>query len=393
MKKAFFLFIIVIVSCTSNNHIDLEPHETKLLVVDPSKLAIMDDSEYDIIDVVSLDLPKGISTIIPKDIQIVNDYIYILDEEINKTVFLYDMDGKLIGQMGRVGHARNEYTNKPECLSIDDKTGIAYVYDRGSRRILKFDSTGKYLESVTLEKFVPGCFVVTDSQNYICCFEDGNNASDDGNNPIGSQLSLYDKDGEHIKAFLPSPENHKLSLIGKPIYKNKGKISCVPYLADSIVVFSGDELDYTIKSDFCGQFVSEEIKKKSMEEGTFSYIYKHKGVQFIDQFELTDSILHIGYAYNLSRSHFVKNRKNGKTYNTTFGPLFRGYCPVCDFFVTNDKLVYYIEEEDVNKLLVKNAEMNNPSEVLKHRKASSPKMLDIMDKKYNFPLIMMVKLK
>lgn len=386
MKKIFLVsLVIVIVSCTSNSRYDLEPHETKHLVVDPSKQEIMSDSEYDIIDVVSLDLPEDVSAIMAKDIQMVNNRIYILDEEANKTVFLFGMDGKLISQMGRVGHARNEYIEKPEVLSIDEKSGIAHVYERASRRILKFNSEGKFMESLMLDEFVPSSFVVTENGNYICCFENQVNGS-------GSQLSLYDREGGYIKSFLSSPENPKLSLIGKPIYKDNGKISYFPYLADSVVVFSGDEVDYTIKIDFCGQFVSEETKKRSMEEGTFSHLYNHKGVQFIDQFELTDSILHVGYAYNLSRSHFVKNLSNGKTYNTTFGPLFSGYSPVCDFFVAKDKLLYLIEEEDVD-ILLRNGKGSPTAQVESIRNSSKQAMLDIMDKKFKFPLIMMVKLK
>ena len=147
-----------------------------------------------------------------------------------------------------------------------------------------------------------------------------------------------------------------------------------------------------MKIDFCGQFVPQEIRDKSIEEGSYSPLYDYKGVQFIDQFEITDSIIHVGYAYNLSRSHFVQNRANGKSYNTTVGPLFSGYSPVCDFFVAEDKLLYYIEEMDVDKLLAYNNKGNDSPEVKLYRKSSKQTMLNIMDKKFNFPLIMMVKL-
>lgn len=97
MKKIFLIsLVIIIVSCTNHNRNDLNPHETKLVVIDPSKQEIMGDSEYDIIDVIPLNLPKDVATIMAKDIQMVNNRIYILDAEANKTVFLFGMDGKPI---------------------------------------------------------------------------------------------------------------------------------------------------------------------------------------------------------------------------------------------------------------------------------------------------------
>ncbi len=386
MNKIFFLIlVIVITSCGSNDHYDIGPHETRLLVVNPSVQKIMDDMEYDIVRVVPLDLPENISTIIPKDIQIVNNRIYILDTEVNKTVFMFDMDGAFISQLGRLGHARNEYIEAPKSFSVDEKTGVAHVYERSSCRVLKFDSEGNFMTFVKLDVCVPGSLVLTESDNYICCFEDQANGG-------GAQLSLLDKEGGYIKSFLGAPNNSKLSLIGNPIHKDKDKISFFPFMADSVIMFSNDDVEYTIKIDFCGQFVSEETRAKSMEEGTFDPLYQHKGVQFIDQFELTDSLLHVGYAYNLRRSQFVKNLSNNKTYNTTFGPLFKGYSPVCDFFVAEDKLLYFIDEEHVDQLHLNEKDVTS-SQVEIMRNSSKQAMLDIMDKKYQFPLIMMVKLK
>lgn len=384
------ILALTIISCASNKN-DLGPHESKLLVVDPSEQKMMSNSEYEIVDVVSLDLPKEVSAIIPKDIQFVNDRIYIMDSDANKTVFMFGKDGSFIRQLGRIGHAKNEYIGGPVSLSIDEKSGISYVYERSSSRILKFDSLGYFVGSARFDQFFPGSVAITENGNYLCCFDRGNTASED--EEYGPQLSLYDKNGNPIKSYLSLKANNSHSLIGKPMNKDKERISVVPFLADSVVVFSGDELDYTIKIDFCGHFPPQEVRDKSIGEEPFSLLYAHKGVQFIDQFEITDSIIHVGYAYNLSRSHFVQNRANGKTYNTTVGPLFSGYSPVCDFFVAEDKLLYYIEEMDVDKLLSYNEKGKDSPEVEIYRKSSKQTMLNIMDKKFKFPLIMMVKLK
>lgn len=378
MKQIFLLLtVIAVISCAGRVDNNLGPHETRFLTIDPSKEKMMDASEYDIVDVVPLDLPEKYPAVVVADIQIANDRIYILDQLANKTVLMFDTNGKFISQLGRVGHARNEYVKAPESFSVDEKTGIAYLYDRDSDKMLKFDSEGNFLESIEFKNCVPGSFAVTGNANFLCCSERGMNYED-------AQLALYDKDGRLIESFLAAPSVQKLSLMGKPIYKDGDRISCYPFLSDSIVVFKGDELDYTIKIDFQGQFTPEEIRKKSMEEGDFMPLYEHKGAQFINQIEVTDSLIHVGYAYNLTYSHFVKNMSNGKTYNTTHGPLFYGYVPMSEFYVAKDKLLYYIDEEHVNAF-----NPNKPGV----RNSSKPTMLDIMDKKYKFPLIMMVKLK
>ena len=105
------------------------------------------------------------------ELTIVNDTIYVLDSWSTKTVCLFDMTGKFIRKIGRVGNGPGEYV-EPTSFSVDDKNIL--IYDQWQHKGLKYDHSGNLLS----EHWLPFlCFKIIELPNgdVLCYGNDEDN--------------------------------------------------------------------------------------------------------------------------------------------------------------------------------------------------------------------------
>ena len=306
-----------------------------------------------------------------------------MDSDYNQSLFVFDDQGNYITKMGAKGHAKNEFIEKPTSFSIDKNNGDVYIYERASVKIVIFDSKGQCKKAINLRPLVPGAIELLDNGNYLMCFEDKFNGN-------GDKLAIYDSKMQLVKSLIQFSDNEQLNLIDHLFFKDKA-IAYNPLLSDSIIFFSNDTVKSVINLEFDCKVNDEKVKKKCLLKGTYLPLYKlENGVQFIDNVEMTDSLFHLSYAYNLNRCNFVMNRTNKKIYNGLYGPLFSGITPTSDFTIKEDQLIYFVTDEDVDLVRSNMTEYKKWEE---NRKLTPSIMLDIIDKKITTPLIITVKLK
>ena len=83
------------------------------------------------------------------EIQVFDQHIYILDSEIAKSLFVFDIDGKFIRKIGRIGNAPGEYIELND-FTLDTENRIIYICDL-KNRIHKYHVDGTYLNTITIE--------------------------------------------------------------------------------------------------------------------------------------------------------------------------------------------------------------------------------------------------
>ena len=385
MNKVLFhvgLTALLLVSCTRPPKDNLGTYENNTIFIDTNSNIALDTNQYEVVDVIPLGVPKNLSPLYSSQLRWVDDRIYIMDSEYNKSVLVFDDQGNYMHKLGAKGHARNEYIDSPTYFMVG-KDGAVHVYERNSIKVIKFDSEGNVVDVFGFRTVVPSGIELTDDGNYLCSFD----RSCDGD---ATKLSIISKEGEIIRKFMYMPEDETLASIGNGLFK-ENDIAYIPLLSDSIIVISSDTVNSVWKIDFGDKFNPEEIRKKCLREATYLPLYEYEdGAQFIDGVEMSDSLLHISYAYNLVRSHFVVNRNNKKTYNTLTGTFFNGITLKSDFTIVGNKLVYYITDDDVE--LVK-TNMDNPEHWQQSRKCTHPVILDIIDKKIPTPVLISIRLK
>ena len=384
MKKiiCFLMLLYIFVSCTQNKNLLGEYNKEHVLIPTKTVSTSLDSTEYDIIDVIPLNLPPTIKNFKKSQIKWINGRIYILDSEFNQALFVFDDKGNFIYKLGGKGHAKNEFIEKPTCFSIDKKTGDIHIYERQSVKVLIFSSDGTFKESINLRPLVPGSIELLDNCNYLMCFESVSNGD-------GHKLAIYKKNKELVKSLMDFTDDERLRLIDEPIFDDND-IVYNPLLSDSRIVISGDTVKNVIKIDFDCEFNSEETMRQSLLKGKYEPIYKLKdGVQFISNVEMTDSLIHISYVYNMYECHFLKNRINNKVYNSLRYGFINGIMPTSIFTIKDNELVYLITEDMINLV----CSDNDPNFWESIRKKTPSVMLDIIDKKIKTPVIVTYKLK
>lgn len=120
--------------------------------------------------------------------------------ESNNRIVKFDSSGRFIKTWGRSGSAPGEFL-VPHSLAMDSR-GRLFVADRNNNRIQIFDQEGNFLEEWTQFGRPSGLFIDANDTLYV-----SDNQSNDENHPgwprgirIGSA-----RDGE-VRAFIPDPE-------------------------------------------------------------------------------------------------------------------------------------------------------------------------------------------
>lgn len=80
-------------------------------------------------------------------IEIFNEKIYIHDDKM-KRLFVFDIDGKFKGEIGKPGAGPGEYVELSD-FTIDRKNNVIYLWDEAKRNVLKYDlKTTNFVSSV-----------------------------------------------------------------------------------------------------------------------------------------------------------------------------------------------------------------------------------------------------
>lgn len=382
MKKICLLISIVILLVSCRRHVKDALYGqciTEELCINPHEYtSAIDSMYYTIEDIVPLDLPSSCAAFSSDKLIKKGDRYYIMDARYNRTVFVFDRNGRFLHQLGTKGHARDEYIEGPKNFSVDDKLNV-YIYERNSARLFHFDANGRCISVKRFSKCLPDNLVVTEKNEYICAFDSEGNGN-------GERLVVYDENLEYKTSYMPITGHPRLGY-DNCFYEYKDYVYYRPLLSDSIVVLKKDKLDKILKVDFNGEFISDEIVNKAITDiDGYSIIHAAKGVQGISRFEMTDSLIHVEYNYNGDLCHFLMDRKTGKTYNSN-GFYYDGVGLQSDFTLCEEKLIYVITEEQL-EWADEQRKKNNWQACYNH---TPLRMRNIIDRRYKAPLLVIIK--
>lgn len=85
----------------------------------------------------------------PAALRIIDKKVYVTDISANK-VFVFNMDGKLLLEIGKPGKKNGEF-NAPNAVTADEDGNI-YVVDTGNQRVQIFDKNGKFVKIINGSK-------------------------------------------------------------------------------------------------------------------------------------------------------------------------------------------------------------------------------------------------
>lgn len=383
MKNLFFTIISVVTMISCGDGFDLSNVERDSIVINPDYITPNITAEECVVDkIISLSLPSKFTMLSCDKIVYVNNRIYILDKMHCKSILVFDEEGNYLHHLGERGRAKNEYINSPYNFSVDESNGDVFVYDMSLNRIMHFDKAGKFVGDDKLSKSFPEDFSLSKDGNYV--FSYSNNENGEKN-----LLSIVGLSGEILKPLLKRNgmiDNSVMSLSGINFAQNNSVY--LPEFSDSVFVIVNDSLKRIVRLDFMGKYISEKDLEKAKESTGYTGVYAHDGVQFVERYEETESLINVIYCNKKYQRNYIRNKTNNKFYNLSANP-FTGMFSYNHYDIIDNHLVYFVNEENI---ILLNQGRDEPY-WKDYYQNSLPEVQDIIDEKVKAPLLMFVRLK
>ena len=203
-NKFFFFLLLFLVSCSSQQTHQFLNMEGEYYTID------IDEQQEESIPLSSIF--KNTLTIILEtaddniigrvsDIQVFDNNIYILDSRSAKSLFVFDMEGRFVRKIGRIGQGPGDYIEIND-FTFDMENRIIFLCDYRNR-IHKYELDGTYINTITIQ--------ATNSKAIFIQFYDGRlylsqtwwNNSDDN----FMLLEIDPNDGKILSSSLPVKYN------------------------------------------------------------------------------------------------------------------------------------------------------------------------------------------
>lgn len=386
-RKCFFfcLFFSIscsYISCSHSENNNLGNYLSETIKINPDNVTEgLKLGQYRIDSICPLAFPDGMELHEITKVYVKNERIYIMDSRLDKTIFVFDSSGDFLFKAGERGRAKNEYIEGPADFFVDNDDNI-HVFDNRAKKILIFDKSGKVRKVVDVIQYFPNSFGMMADRSYVYDFnldkfeENTVLARCDANNIIKEKL-LSRSDSY---TFIPSFQT---------FFANENRLSHIPLLADSVLVFNSDSLEKVVKFDFGGKYIMQENPSLVIDLHKPEEISAYKGVRALLSYQETDNLILLNYVYQSSRNYWLYNKDTEKVISGPF--LFEGLSPFTNYFIKGKQIISVISDEQVS---INESDPDFENDIYrKNYKNSAKQMQDIYDGKTNLPAVVFISIK
>lgn len=321
------LLCVMCLSCSHPKDNTFGEYKSQTINVDLEKKSKpLNMSQYDIDSVVSISLPDSAKHFLPTKLIVKNNRIYILDSQISKTIYVFDNNGNYMFKLGERGRAQDEYIGGPTDFFVDDENRT-YVFDRMAQQIKKFKGNGQFSENIWTADLFIHSFGLLNNKHFVYCKSSSSREEDVYN----SALILSDLKSVNRKQLLRFKQNYSLLPSEQTFFSNDDRLSHIPILSDSVLVFKKDSLEKIIRFDFGGKFIQKERPDIAIEQNNLKDLNEYDGVTALEVYQETESLAYLRYIYNSTIREWLYNKNTKQTISGYY--LF-------DCFLLNSRLKY-----------------------------------------------------
>jgi len=156
--KRFFLSVFVIyfsIYCTAQSIKVQDSKDKRIIDLDQASYpdtSFLHSTLYKSVKIIPLETKKSCLIGAIDQIQVVDNYILIMDAVIANSLYVFDREGHFIRKIGGVGQGPGEYVSIFD-FTIDRENKTVYILDGRWPRILKYDlATGKFIQKIEFER-------------------------------------------------------------------------------------------------------------------------------------------------------------------------------------------------------------------------------------------------
>lgn len=339
----------ILVSCSSSQEDgnNLGNYESVAFNIDPEDVTTpLEQDQYTIDSVRSLIVPDSLRTFTVDKFFVNDAKIYIMDSHVLYTVLVFDLDGKYLHKLGGRGRAQNEYPYRPEDFFVS-KNGDVHVFDMDGSRILVFNNQGEFIKKIATSWVYS--FGLTSTDKYLYCLD---NPEIQGEEP-NPALLMFDPYSDSKKALVPSKHyTYRYHPRYITFFRNDTRLSHIPILSDSVIVFKDDVVEKVVRFNFESGFLAKDkpelvIYESKESEKNVNYS-NYPYVEAIFDYQETDSYILVNYLYQSYLKKWLYNKRNKKIIHGD--KLFSGLCVFNDYHLKGNQLIVYVGTENVELL-------------------------------------------
>lgn len=384
IKSLLCLSIFYLLSCSESKDNFFTGHESVNIKIDlehdtePLKL-----SQYTIDSVCSLTFPDTTKIVAVTRFMVKNKRIYVMDSEISQSVYVFDAQGRYLHKLGERGRAQDEYIGGPTNFFVDDSNNV-HVFDQMGQQIKKFNSKGHFCHFFSTRHEFPHSIGLLNNKKYAYCIT--------STDPQSPQLMTVDMNGLNPEILIPFKKYYLFNPSRITFFSNGNRLSHIPILSDSVLVFKGDSLEKVVRFDFGGKFLPYEEPEIPITSDIekFREIKQYKGVHSLDQYQETDANALLVYIHGLYVKKWLYNKRTHQVIQG--GQLFDGVCPFRSvYYLRDNQIIALVEQEDVD--LYKDL-YENMNDGFKENLAKTPSQVrDVLEGRIKTPALFYITVK
>ena len=384
IKSLLCLSIFYLLSCSESKDNFFTGHELVNIKIDlehdtePLKL-----SQYTIDSVCSLTFPDTTKIVAVTHFMVKNKRIYVMYTEISQSVYVFDAQGRYLQQLGERGRAQDEYIGGPTNFFVDDSNNV-HVFDQMGQQIKVFNTKGHFKRNVATGHEFPHSIGLLNNKRY--------SSSITSTNPQSPSLMSIDLNGANSKILIPSKPYYRYQHSNITFFSNGNRLSHIPILSDSVLVFKGDSLEKIVHFDFDGKFLPYEEPEIPITSDIekFRKIKQYKGVWSLDQYQETDSNALLLYIHHSNVKNWLYNKRTHKVIQGN--QLFDGVIPFRSvYYLRGNQIIALVEQENVD--IYKDL-YENMNDGFKENLAKTPSQVrDVLEGRIKTPALFYITVK
>lgn len=338
---------------------------------------------YSVDSVCHLSLPEGMEIHEITKFLVKNGRTYVMDSHLDRTIFVFDHIGNFLFKAGERGRAKNEYMNGPADFFVDNEDNI-HVFDGNAKKIIVFGKDGKVMKTLDVRDYYPQSFGLLDNKKYAFDF---NLDKYDGN----TVLAVCNEKNEIAKKILFRSENYYLFPSEQTFFVNGDRMSHIPFMSDSVLVFKKDMLEKVIRFDFGGRLLLKEKPELAIDKQSEPQdISNYTGVQYLTNYQESDDLILLEYIYQNYSNYWLYDKQNKRVVAKDYR-LLNGLNPFYMYYIKERQIVAIVGKEDVE--IDKSDPDFDEKEFKKDYDMSSTPIKEMFDGKVKLPAIVYISVK
>ena len=376
-------FMLYVVGCSQSKNSLGEYYSSTIKIDLDSENFSLNTEGYSVDSVCHLLLPEGLGIHEITKFMVKNDRMYVMDSHLDRTIFVFDYSGKFLFKAGERGRAKNEYMDGPSDFFVDNDDNI-HVFDGRAKKIIIFGKNGKVTKTIDVRNYFPQSFGLLNNNKYAFDF---NLDKLDGN----TVLALCNEDNEIEKNLLFRSENYYLIPSEQTFFVNGNRMSHIPLMSDSVLVFNKDMLEKVIKFDFGGRLLIKENPELAIDKQSEPQdISNYTGVQYLRSYQESDDLILLEYVYQHYTIYWLYDKQKKMVIAKDYG-LTDGLNPFFTYYLKDRQIVAIVGEENVE--IDRSVPDFDEKEFMKNYNRSTTPIKEMFDGKAKLPAVVFISIK